>query len=173
MHPVPEVVFADWIGDHDLAGAVVLLPQRRPAPKSGKRADLPVFAEISEDLSSSDSQYLQVRMGRPLLGYPSLKTLAPMRLDTDVQSILRNWDDIALPQLSGRDIPSSAIDPRFAPERQRIIDGLRRDGLRFVVVDEAAYGDSGIEHIRTQLEKHLSETEHFDDGTGVTVFVLR
>lgn len=172
-HALPDVAFADWVARHERSGAVVLLPQRRPAPKSGRRADLPVFADISENLSSSDSQYLQVRMGRPLLSYPSLKTLAPMRVDTDIQSILRNWDDIALPELSGRDIPSSAIDPRFAPQRQRIIDGLRRDGLGFVVVDEAAYGASGIEHLRVQLEDHLAETEHFDDGTGVTVFVLR
>ena len=172
-HAVPDVAFANWIADHHRSGAVVLLPQRRPAPKSGKRADLPVFADISENLSSSDSQYLQVRMGRPLLSYPSLKTLAPMRVDSDIQSILRNWDDIALPQLSDRDIPSSAIDPRFAPQRQRIIDGLRQDGLGFVVVDDAAYGESGIELLRTQLEDHLADTQHFDDGTGVTVFVLR
>jgi hypothetical protein len=173
MHELPDVAFADWIHDHSRRGAVVLLPQRRPAPKSGKRADLPVFASISENLSSSDSQYLQVRMARPLLSYPSLKTLAPMRVDTDIQTILRNWDDIALPQLSDRDIPSSAIDPRFSPQRQRIIDGLRVDGLGFVVVDDAAYGASGIEHLRSQLEEHLAETQHFEDGTGVTVFVLR
>lgn len=173
MHSLPDVEFAEWIRDHDRPGAVVLLPQRRPAPKSGKRADLPVFADLSENLSSSDSQYLQVRMGRPLMSYPSLKTLAPLRLDSDIQSILRNWDDIALPVLAGRDIPSSAIDPRFAPQRQRIIDGLRKDDLGFVVVDEAAYGESGIEHLRSQLADHLADTRHFDDGTGVTVFVLR
>ncbi|HCH61572.1 MAG: hypothetical protein CL927_12585 [Deltaproteobacteria bacterium] len=172
-HSLPDVAFAEWIRDHEQAGAVVLLPQRRPAPKSGKRADLPVFADLSENLSSSDSQYLQVRMARPLMSYPSLKTLVPLRLDSDIQSILRNWDDIALPVLSDRDIPSSAIDPRFAPQRQRIIDGLRRDGLGFVVVDEVAYGESGLEHLRTQLADHLADTRHFDDGTGVTVFVLR
>jgi hypothetical protein len=172
-HSLPDVEFAEWIHDHDRAGAVVLLPQRRPAPKSGKRADLPVFADLSENLSSSDSQYLQVRMARPLMSYPSLKTLAPLRVDSDIQSILRNWDDIALPQLADRGIPSSAIDPRFAPQRQRIIDGLRRDDLGFVVVDEAAYGESGLEHLRIQLEDHLADTRHFDDGTGVTVFVLR
>lgn len=171
-HTLPDVVFAKWIRDHDATGAAVLLPQRRPAPKSGKRADLPVFADISEHLSSSDTQYLQVRMSRPLLSYPSLKTLTPMRQDNDIESILRNWDDIALPQLSGRDIPSSAIDPRFAPQRQRVIAGLRHDGLRFIVVDEAAYGDSGLDHLRSQLEDHLADTQHFDDGTGVTVFVL-
>jgi hypothetical protein len=41
------------------------------------------------------------------------------------------------------------------------------------VVDEAAYGESGLEHLRIQLEDHLADTRHFDDGTGVTVFVLR
>lgn len=171
-HSLPAVSFATWVAEVPEEGAVVLLPQRRPAPKSGKRADLPVFANISEHLSSTDSWYLQVQMGRPLIGYPSLKTLAPMRIDTDTAGMIQNWDDIALPVLSGRDIPSSAIHPSFAAHRQVVVDGMVADGLRFVIVDEAAYGPSGIQHLKDQLGDHILEQHHFDDGTGVTVFRL-
>lgn len=172
-HALPEVAFTDWVRDQPGSGAAVLLPQMRPAPASGKRGDLPVFASIADSLSSSDVQYLQVRMGRPLLSYPSLKTLVPMKVDTDLYRLLRNWDDIAHPQLTGRPIPSSAHDERSEPFRQRVIDGVRQDGLRFVIVDEAAYAEEGMAILRAQLSSHLVSEEHFDDGTGVTVFELR
>lgn len=172
-HTLPDVEFANWIADHDASGAAVLLPQRRPAPKSGLRQDLPVFANLSDDLSSTDSLYLQVLMNRPIMGAPSLKTLAKMRTSTDIELLLRNWDDICLPQLAGRDIPKSAIDPQFGPQRRRVIQRLRQEGLSFVVVDEAAYGAAGVEVLAGQLAGALAETRHFDDGTGVTVFVLK
>ncbi len=172
-HSLPAVAFADWVADQPGGGAAVLLPQMRPAPKSGRRGDLPVFASIADSLSSADVQYLQVRMARPLLSYPSLKTLVPMKVDTDLYRLLRNWDDLAHPAMTGRPIPSSAHDERSAPFRQRVIDGVRADGLRFVVVDEAAYGAEGLEILRAQLADHAVDERHFDDGTGVTVFSLR
>lgn len=172
-HALPDIAFTEWIQGHSGGGAMVLLPEMRPAPKSGKRGDLPVFASIASSLSSADVQYIQVLAGRPLLAYPSLKTLVPMKVDTDVYRLMRNWDDLALPVLSNRPAPESAYDERSAPFRQRVIDLLREDGLRYVVVDEAAYAEVGLQILRNQLAVHTVDEQHFDDGTGVTVFVLR
>jgi hypothetical protein len=170
---LPEVAFAQWVRDYPESGAFVLLPQLRPAPKSGKRGDLPVFATIASSLSSADSQYLQVRMGRSLIGYPSLKTLVPMKVDLDIYRLIRNWDDLSHPLVTGKPIPTSSYDERSEPGRQKVIQGLREDGLRFVIVDDAVYGDEGLQILRAQLAAHTAEERHFDDGTGVTVFALK
>lgn len=172
-HALPEMAFATWIDNHDEAGAAVLLPKLRPAPASGLRQDLPVFASLSNDLSSTDSLYIQVLMNRAIVGAPNLKTLVKMTNNQPLELQLRSWDDICLPNLLGREIPKFAIDPQFDSERRAVVRSLRDSGLSFVVVDEAAYGQQGLDILAEQLSEVLSETQHFDDGTGITVFVLK
>ncbi|MEC8424052.1 MAG: hypothetical protein VX000_09755, partial [Myxococcota bacterium] len=172
MQELPEVAFTTWIAEQDDAGPVVCIPQNRPAPRSGKREDLPVFASISPNLSSTDVQYLQVLHGQPTLSYPTLKTLVPMRFDADIYRLMRNWDDLGQPVATGNPIPRSAYDEHSEPARNATIARLRGAGLRYVVVDEAAFGDEGLEILTTQLAPHTETIERFDDGTGVLVFVL-
>ena len=172
LQELPPVAFADWIAARG-GGAMVLLPQIRPAPKESRRGELPVFANLSPALSSSDVAYLQVRTGRPTIEYPSLKTLAPMRIDRDTYRLMRSWDDLARPALSGEPIPTSATDERHAAERAQVIGRLVAQGLSYVCVDVIAYGDEGAAILRAQLAPHTAEEKRFDDGDGVIVFALQ
>lgn len=173
MQTLPTVKFTDWLQDQPDSGAVVCIPQVRPAPRSGKRGDLPVFASISQTLSSSDVQYLQVLHGRPTVSYPTLKTLVPMRFDADIYRLMRNWDDLTHPVSSGNQIPRSAYDERSEPGRQSTTARMRASGLRYVVVDSAAFGDEGLAILDKQLAPHTESIEEFDDGTGVRIYVLK
>ena len=103
MHQLPEVQFAEWIKKQEGSGAVLLLPQMRPPPKSGKREDLPCLCEyIIQLLSSADAQYFQVIHGRPMYTKPSLKTLSAADQQDIVARLVRNWDDMAHPMLNGK-----------------------------------------------------------------------
>jgi hypothetical protein len=172
LQPLPEVQFASWLRAQPGPGAVITLPQMRAAPRSGKRSDLPVFANLAESLSSSDVQYLQVLHGRPVVGYPSLKTLVPMRINTDIHKLSRNWDDLAHPLMTGNAIPRSSYDETGEDRRQGTIDWLRRQGLRFVVVDRGVYNDEGFSLLEAQLSPHLKQKQAFTDGDGVVVLEL-
>ena len=144
----------------------------RPAPKSGKRGDMPVFANITDSISSSDTEYLQVLHGRPTIGYPSLKTVRALPVADELYYLIRGWDDLAQPMLSGNEIPNSAKDSRKAPQRQRAIDIYRQSGLRFIAVDQASYTGEGLEVLTRQLAPHTKQIKEFDDGDGVLVFEL-
>jgi hypothetical protein len=176
---IPEIEFAQWVRDQPGEGAFVLLPEARPAPKTGQgpmRAELPVFANIDKSvddkLSGSDKVFLQVMMNRPSLHYPGLKTLQTMSVPDDKYRIMRNWDDMTHPVLTGNSIPSSVYDPRHTADRQRIITELRKAGLRFVIVDRAVYNDEALELLTNQLEQHTLSVQEFEDGDGVIVFEL-
>lgn len=173
MQALPPVEFTQWLQDQPGSGGVVCIPQVRPAPRSGKRGDLPVFASISQTLSSSDVQYLQVLHGRPTVSYPTLKTLVPMRFDADIYRLMRNWDDLTHPVSSGNPIPRSAYDERSEPGRQSTLARMRASGLRYIVVDSAAFGEEGLAILDTQLEPHTESVEEFSDGTGVRIYVLK
>lgn len=173
MQGLPDVEFARWIAEQEDAGALVCIPQVRPAPRSGKRGDLPVFASIAPSLSSADVQYLQVLHGQPTVSYPTLKTLVPMRFDADVYRLMRNWDDLTHPVSTGNPIPRSAHDERSEPGRQATVTRMRREGLRYVVVDAAPFGDEGLAILDAQLQPHTEHIERFEDGTGVLVYVLK
>lgn len=172
LQPLPEVAFTSWLRTQPGPGAVITLPQMRAAPRSGKRSDLPVFANIAESLSSADVQYLQVLHQRPVVGYPSLKTLVPMRINADIHKLGRNWDDLAHPLMTGNVIPRSAYDETGEPRRQATIEWLRRRGLRFVVVDRSVYNDESFSILLEQLKPHLKQTQSFEDGAGVTILEL-
>jgi hypothetical protein len=173
MHKLPEVQFAEWIKDQEGAGAVLLLPQMRPPPKSGKREDLPVFANISQLLSSADAQYFQVIHGRPMYTKPSLKTLSAADQQDIVARLVRNWDDMAHPMLTGNEIPPSAYDPRSANTRQAAFQTLVASGLRFIAVDLGAYNDEAQTILREQIQDRVEKEIRFEEGDGVLVFELR
>jgi hypothetical protein len=175
VQELPTVEFAEWVRDQPGDGAFVLLPEARPAPKTGQgpmRAELPVFANIDESLSGSDKVFLQVLMDRPSLHYPGLKTLRTMAVPDEKYRIMRNWDDLCHPVLTGNPIPSSVYDERHTADRQRIITELRKSGLRFVIVDRTAYAGEALEILTEQLEQHTIDIQEFEDGDGVIVFEL-
>ena len=88
----------------------------------------------------------------------------------EMANLLRDLDDLATPQIMGTPIPSSAW---MAPERRAEMAGqLVAQGLRFLVADEAAYGEEGLKYLRLPFEKWIQEERHFEDGTGVTVIVV-
>ncbi len=170
--PVPQLEFARWLAEDAPSGGVITIPAVRAAPRSGKRADLPVFANLGEGLSSADEQYMQMLHGHPVVGYPKLKSLVPMRIDVDLLTLVRNWDDLSQPITSGTPIPRSAHDETSEPLRQATLDRLRREGLRFVVIDRAAYTDEGFQILLRQLELHTRRVHSFEDGTGVVIVEL-
>jgi len=172
LQPLPELAFTDWLAEQP-PGAALLLPRIRPAPSTRLREDIPVFASISDTLSSADELYIQVRMGRAQVGYPNLKTVISPPLPSAIDQLLRNWDDLTLPALSDRPIPPGATDPRFEPERQRALAELRQAGLRYIAVDAVAYGEEGLSLLTEQLGNHASDQREFSDGTGVVVFTLK
>lgn len=170
MQHLPKIEFAEWIAAQPGSGAVITLPQSRPRAASGKRADMDVFANLNEDLSSSDVQYFQSIHGRPIYGSFSLKTLYVRDGNKNIDLLVRNWDDLALPEISGKDIPSSAYDPRKKGQRQNALTDFIQAGLRWVVVDEAKYNDEAMLILREQIGDRLKDEHHFDEGDGVLIF---
>jgi len=169
---LPPIAFAAWIGERG-GGALLTLPQIRPAPKQARRDTLPVFANLSDSLSSVDVAYIQVLSGRPTVEYPSLKTLAPMRLNGPLFRQLRNWDDIARAAQEGGTPPRAAIDEHHAPEREAILAAMVAAGIEYICVDVAAFNEETLDILRTQLRSVTAEERRFEDGTGVLVFVLQ
>ena len=173
MHELPKVEFAEWIKAQEGSGAVLLLPQMRPPPKSGKREDLPVFANISQLLSSADAQYFQVIHGRPMYTKPNLKTLAAADQPDIVARLVRNWDDMAHPMLTGNEIPPSAYDPRADNTRRAAFYELVASGLQFIVVDLGAYNEEAQNILRSQIQDRVKTEKIFDEGDGVLVFEIK
>ncbi|MEC7987010.1 MAG: hypothetical protein VX278_17710, partial [Myxococcota bacterium] len=175
MQTLPKVEFAEWIQEQDGFGSVLLVPNKRPPPDSGKRSDLPVFANISPTLASSDNQYFQVIHGRPIYAKPNLKTLSSQSQNTEIARLVRNWDDMALPMLTANKpqpskIPPSAYDPRSAEKRKAALEAFLTKGLRWIVLDKETYNDQAMEILRDQITRYIVQEKEFDDGTGVIIF---
>ncbi|MDG1483823.1 MAG: hypothetical protein P8R54_29800 [Myxococcota bacterium] len=170
---LPEVEFANWIAEQPEQGALITLPQMRPPPESGKRGDLPVFANLADSLSSSDVLYFQVIHRQAVVGYPSIKTIAANTPSEAIIALFRDWDDLAHPGVTGKSIPESAHDVRSDQQRQFAIRELYDLGMRWVVFDEGAYLEEAQGILRTQLDGWIGHEEHFEEGDGITVFRLR
>ena len=149
-----------------------MLPRMRPPPKSGKRDDIPVFANIADSLSSADVQYFQTIHGQPIYDKPSLKTLYAFEQSQYITRMLREWDDLAHPLVTGNAIPASAYDPRFANRRRTGLNQLIDAGLRWVIIDLGAYNQQAIEILEQQLQNNLLTKELFKEGDGVIVYEL-
>ena len=145
----------------------------RPPPKSGKRSDQPVFANLSASLASVDTLYFQVLHQRATYKKPSLKTLSANQQEDIVIQLVRNWDDLAQPMLSGNVIPPSSYDPRSERARNVAVERLRTAGLRWIVIDLGAYNDEALKILRDQVGDRIASEKTFKEGDGVLIFTLK
>lgn len=169
----PRPVFTDYIRDSDDPGAVLFLPRQRGAVEAVGRQELPVFAELSRDISSADLLWLQVLCRRPSFYWPDGLRTAVRRnaYDPETEKLLHDLDDTATPETTGAPIPPSASQE---PDRRaRAATALVGKGLAFVAIDERTYGAEGMALLRAAFAPTTVEDRHFDDGTGVTVLRLR
>lgn len=169
----PRPAFAAFVAEHPREGAVLYLPRVRGAAAVADRRDvLPVFAEVSPALVSADLIWFQVLTGRASVFRPDgLRTLTPRyAFGTEVEKLLQDLDDLANPQTTGRPIPPSATrEPQRRAAAARMLAGA---GLGFVVVDTRTMGEEGTRLARLPFAERIAEERSFDDGTGVTVWVL-
>lgn len=169
-----QPAFAAFVRDHDQDGAVLVLPRQRGAREAATRRDqLPVFAGLGADLASSDGYWIQLLLGRATTFKPvGLRTMVERwRMDDEDGWLLQGLDDLAIPQTLGREVPPSATGE--VARRQKAAQALRDDGLAFVVLDSATMGEDGVRLARDIFAPLLAEERHFDDGTGVDVWVLK
>lgn len=168
----PHPSFTDFVADHYHDGAVLFVPRVRGARQRTARDELPVFASLGADLASADLLWLGVLCERPTVYAPDgLRTLTyRYRPSEDLGRLLHDLDDLATPQTTGSPIPGSAT---MEPERRaKAAEAFVRQGLGFVVIDEAIMGEEGTRLAKLPFEGVLLEERHFDDGTGVTVLVV-
>lgn len=169
----PRTAACAFVADHPASGALLVLPQVRAAHRLHQRDELPVFADLGSSVQSAAELWLQVQCERPAMNRPTgLLTMVPrIGRSEELTVLLRDLDDLTLPQTMGRPIPPSV---KSDPERkERTVDWLVGQGLSFVLVDEQVYGQEGLAMLRDSFfPAHLVEERHFDDGTGVTVLVL-
>ena len=85
---------------------------------------------------------------------------------------MRNWDDLALPEVTGNPIPASATDPRSKGRRDAALQDFIRSGRRWIVVDQGAYNEEAMTILREQMGANVIDERHFDEGDGVIVFEL-
>ncbi len=170
---VPAPAFATFVHDHELDGAALVLPTVRGASRKHERFELPIFAELDDSIRSADGPFLQVALGRPLVNAPQgLFTLvARSRQADEVARLVQDLNDLCTPQTMGTAIAPSALQE--PARRAAAARYLVERGLRFVVLDEALYGSEGLKWARLPFAGHLAEERRFDDGSGVSVFVLQ
>lgn len=169
--PSPE--FATFVREHPTEGAVLILPTVRGARRKHERFELPIYAGLDESIRSADLPFLQVAMGRPVVNEPDgLFTMIGRRRQADaVRRLVQDLNDLCTPQTVGTAVAPSALqEPERRAEAARYLVGR---GLRFVVLDEAAYAAEGLEWARKPFAGLMDEERRFEDGTGVSVFVLK
>ncbi len=169
----PAAAFATFVHDHDADGAVLALPTVRAANTAAiRREDLPIFAALDPAIRSADQIWIQLATGRASVYVPDgLRTMqrrTARAAETD--RLLHALDDLTTPHTTGRPIaPSATGDPaRRVAAAGHLID----QGVRFVILDEVAYGSEGMAYAREAFAARITEERHFDDGTGVTVWVV-
>lgn len=169
---LPQVAFADWIQAQPEDGVVALLPVLRPAAPGLGRNDRPVFAGLDPAMAGLDMATLQVLHGRAQVGAPGLQTLRPLDQESAVARVLRDWDDLTHPRLTGNPIPPGANDPRADRARGQGLDRLVEAGLRWVAVDLGAYEAEGLAELRRQLQPWVVSERTFDEGDGVLLLTV-
>jgi len=168
----PTLAFADWIEDQPGSGAVLTLPTVRPGKPNTHRWELPVYANISDNLRSADELYFQLVHRRPIYGYPAFfTTVANTGLDPAAQRLVRDSNDMALPGVTGAQPPTSAYQPDDQGERAAGRAWLLERGLRFVVIDLSVYKGPWLAHLLSFYEP-LANTQRFEDGDGVMVLEI-
>ncbi len=171
--PAPAAAFATFIAEHPADGAVLALPTIRAANTAAvRREDIPIWASLDPAIRSADQLWIQLATGRPNVYVPQgMRTMQRRTArEQELEKLLRDLDDLTLPQTTGRSIPPSATQepPRRAAAAARLIER----GLRFVALDAALYGPDGLATAKLPFAGHIAEERTFDDGTGVVVWVL-
>jgi hypothetical protein len=171
-HAPPVPAFAAWVREHPASGAFLPLPRVRAAnTASEQRSDLPVFAGMGAALASSDLYWMQVQVGRDSPFVPvGLRTLLRRARAGRHDAFLQALDDLTLPRTTGSPIPPSSRRPEEL--RREAAAALVGDGVRFLVIDAALMTDEAWTLLRSTFATHLREERHFEDGTGVRVWVL-
>ncbi len=169
----PSPAFTTFIAESENPGAVLFLPRVRRARQWTDRQQLPVFADISNDIASADQLWLQVACRRPSTGWPDgLRTIALRPVpDPLTEHLFHFLDDLSTFQTTGQPPPNSVFDHR--EEHPGTAESLVEAGLGFIAIDAAAYRDEDIALIRWAFATTLAGERHFEDGTGVTVLQLR
>ncbi|MES2638778.1 MAG: hypothetical protein V4850_04830 [Myxococcota bacterium] len=173
VFPAPTAAFADFILTHEADGAVLALPTIRGSSTiATRREDIPIWAGLDPAIRSADQLWIQLATGRATVYVPEgMRTMERRTArEQETQKLLRDLDDLTIPQTQGRPIPPSATQepPRRAAAARRLV----QRGLSFVAIDEVLYGPEGIALARLAFTGHIVEDRHFDDGTGVTVWVV-
>ena len=169
---LPPVAAMAFIAAHPSEGAVALLPEKRASKRALQRHELPVFGGLESTLGGAAPLYLQVLHGRPQVSFPALLTLAPRARTPRARSLLEDWDVMTAPATLGEPPPLSATRPNDDGRRAVGLDLMLREGLRFLVLDDALYADAERAAMRRQLGRHLVDEQVFADGTGLRVMVL-
>lgn len=173
-HSLPDLAFAEWIAERPGDGAVTYIPRRRMAPAAEARRDEhAVFANIEGALSSAELEYFQVLHQRPVTTSPNLKTLVRRPTHTGIEELLQSWDDLTQPKQLGKPIPRGSIEPPNPEVRAAALDLLHAAGLRWIVLDLAAFDDEGIQILLRILGARVATQERFEDGDGVLVLELK
>ena len=172
-HQLESVEFTTAIAESDNSGPVLLLPAFRSVEAGATREELPVFANLDQNLASADDLYLQLRHQQSMVSYPSLQTLMAHEEAPSVQRLLRDWSDLSHTKLGSRGIPPSAIDGGAQVERDQGLRVLRQAGLRWIAIDLGAYDKEGLTHLLAQLDTKIETTQTFDEGDGVMLLRVR
>jgi len=153
---LPQLESCAWIADQPEEGAVVLLP---PSPLgSGGRQE--AFAGLEPDLVHLGGFWIQLLHGRAQYFIPStIPTLIPLR---PLPGAAGEWVRAAEHRAQGRE----ANAPEGGP------DHLAWLGYRWIVVDEAAYGDEGLRALEEMLGPSAATRREFGDGSGVRVYEI-
>lgn len=170
---VPTPAFSTFVAEHPTSGAALVLPTVRGASRKHERFELPIFANLDDSVRSADLPFLQVAMGRAGVNEPQgLFTMVAIRKQNPrVSRLLQDLNDLCTPQTTGQPIAPSATQEPVT--RALVAADLVKRGLRFVVLDEEAYGEEGIAFARLPFAAHIDEEKLFEDGTGVRVWVLK
>jgi hypothetical protein len=172
-HELESAEFATTIAEADHSGPILLLPAFRSVEAGATREELPVFANLDQNLASADDLYLQLLHQQSMVSYPSLQTLMAHEEAPSVQRLLRDWSDLSHTKIGARGIPPSAIDSGAQVERDRGLRILRQAGLRWIAIDLGAYDDEGLAHLKAQLENKIETTQSFEEGDGVMLLAIR
>ncbi|NOY26814.1 MAG: hypothetical protein GXP62_13155 [Oligoflexia bacterium] len=169
----PRTAACAFVASNKADGAMLILPQVRAARRLHQRDELPVYAHLGASIRSADSLWLQVDCKRPSVNKPTGLITMEDRIgrSDELRTLFRDLDDITKPQTLGDPLPPSVT--ARPDSTATAVDWLIDQGLRYVLVDEALYGDKGMELLRTFFfVGHLADERHFDDGSGITVLVL-
>lgn len=171
--PTPNAAFATFIEEHPASGALLALPTIRAANTiATRREDIPIWANLDGAIRSADQIWIQLATGRANVYVPhGMRTMERRTArERELETLLRDLDDLTLPQTTGRAIPPSATQepPRRALAAGRLVDS----GLAFVALDAALYGPEGLALAKAPFADRIVEERTFEDGTGVVVWVV-